>query len=259
MKKVKHFSILFITVALLLCINKCFAQTGPQMIAVAGGTFNMGDETDLGLSIGTTLHSVTLVAFKISRTEITVAQWKTYCTATGKNMPNSGTNYAPWKWNDDNPIVNITWDEAVAYCQWLSKKTGHTYRLPTEAEWEYAARGGKSGKGFLYSGSQNPDVVGWHSADSGGVHTHPVAMKKPNELGLFDMTGNVWEWCSDWYSDTYYGNKPVANPKGPPSGTKHVLRGGAYDTPPSACTVFYRDAQVAGYSKFNCGFRVVEE
>jgi formylglycine-generating enzyme required for sulfatase activity len=126
--------------------------------------------------------------------------------------------------------------------------------LPTEAEWEYAARGGNKSKGYRYSGSNDIDAVGWYDDNSGGK-THPVAQKQPNELGLYDMSGNVWEWCSDWYSDSYYRSSPKNDPQGPNSGKYRVLRGGRRDGSDDGCRVANRN----GYypDRRGLGFRLV--
>ncbi len=178
-----------------------FSQTAhyPEMILVEGGTFTMGDSEMEGEANEQPAHEVTLKSFSMAKTETTVLQWKTYCSATGHKMPETPS----WGWIDTHPIVNVSYDDAVAYCDWLSDKTGELYRLPTEAEWEYAARGGKQSKGYKYSGGQSIDMTGWYNGNS-NKQTQAVAQKRPNELGLYDMSGNVWEWCKDWYD--WYGS-----------------------------------------------------
>ncbi len=131
---------------------------------------------------------------------------------------------------EQHPVVMVTMYGAQSYCNWLSTKTGKTYRLPTEAEWEFAARGGIKSKGYTYSGSNDWDEVSW-SLDNSANLTHEIRLKDPNELGLYDMSGNVWEWCKDWYSKDYYKTSPANDPQGPPpppSPTYKVLRGGAF-------------------------------
>jgi formylglycine-generating enzyme required for sulfatase activity len=134
---------------------------------------------------------------------------------------------------DVHPVVHVSWNDAKAYCAWLSEKTGKTVRLPTEAEWEYAAGGG-SGKRTKYAGTSEASELtdhAWYSENSGG-NTHLVGEKKPNSLGLHDMSGNVWEWCEDWYGETYYDECKtkgrVSNPHGPTTGRARVLRGGSW-------------------------------
>ena len=197
-------------------------------------------------------HAETVVDFSMSRYEVTVGEYKTFCTATNRAMPE-----APyWGWNDQHPMVNVSYNDAIAYCQWLSKTLGVTYRLPTEAEWEYAARGGKLGKGTKYSGGRSLDNAGWYDANSGD-QTQAVATKNPNELGIYDMSGNVWEWCKDWYGEDYYKTSPATNPKGPTSGELRVLRGGGWDGGAAYCRVAYRSGGTPSHRNHFSGFRVV--
>ena len=141
------------------------------------------------------------------------------------------------------------------YCSWLSAKEGVTYRLPTEAEWEFAARGGNLSKGFDYSGSNNPDEAGWNYENSGEV-PHAVGLKVPNELGIYDMSGNVWEWCSDWHGE--YPGTAQTNPQGPSTGQTRVLRGGCYGYPASDSRVIRRYGSDPSFnSSPYYGFRVV--
>jgi formylglycine-generating enzyme required for sulfatase activity len=225
------------------------AQNYPGLVGVPGGTYTMGsNDGDKDERPG---HTVTVKTFSIARTETTVAQWREFCTATGRKMPE-----VPWfGQQEDHPIVNVSWDNAIAYCQWLSEKTGKHYRLPTEAEWEFAARGGLKTKNHSYSGANLPDSVGWISGKSNGPMS--VAKKPPNELGLFDMTGNVWEWCSDWYEVNYYTGSPKENPTGPKNGLYHSLRGGGWDNGPRKNT--FRNPLSPSSRNHNKGFRVVCE
>lgn len=213
-----------------------FAQSYPTMVTVEGGTFTMGDTEMEGYEREQPTHQVTLKTFKIAKTETTVAQWKVFCNATGRSMPETPI----WGWIDSHPIVNVNYGDAVAYCDWLAEKMDADYRLPTEAEWEYAARGGKQSKGTKYSGGRSLDNAGWYDANS-GFKTHSVATKNPNELGLYDMSGNVWEWCKDWYGA--YSADAQTNPKGATSGALRVLRGGGWYYSASRCRVADR-----GYS-----------
>lgn len=174
--------------------------------------------------------------YKMAKTETTIAEWRTFCLATNRKMVE-----APWfPQTEQHPVVNVSWDDAQAYCKWLSTVTGKNYRLPTEAEWEFAARGGNKSKGFPYSGGKNADSIGWvnHKSES----TMPVAQKAPNELGLYDMTGNVWEWCSDWYdaSQRFY-----------------TTRGGAWDIGLTNSKIEYRNPLAPTSRNHNKGFRVV--
>ena len=125
------------------------------------------------------------------------------------------------------PVENVSWEDCQTFISKLNSITGKQYRLPTEAEWEYAARGGNRSQGYKYSGSNTPSNVAWYD-DNSGNKTHEVMTKSPNELGLYDMSGNVYEWCDDWYDIKYYANSPNNNPKGPSSGFYRVIRGGCW-------------------------------
>lgn len=229
----------------LLVAHGATAQTYPEMITVEGGTFTMGDTEMEGGADEQPAREVTLKTFQMSKTPVTVAQYRAYCIATGKSMP----EIPSWGWIDNHPMVNVTWHDAVAYTDWLADKTGENYRLPTEAEWEYAARGGES---YTYSGSNNLSEVGWCSDNSGG-QTQPVGLKKPNGFGLYDMSGNVWEWCS---SD-YFANNPKDTPKGSASGSYRVVRGGSWYNVASYCRVADRNYSDPISSWSSGGFRVV--
>jgi formylglycine-generating enzyme required for sulfatase activity len=159
-----------------------------------------------------------------------------------------------WGWNDKHPMVKVNYNDAVAYCNWLGEEFGGDWRLPTEAQWEFAARGGNNSKGYTYSGGNDLDEVAWY-ADNAGGKTQSVGRKKPNELGIYDMSGNVWEWCKDWYGD--YSSSAQNNPKGPASGSYRVLRGGSWGNAASYCRVAHRGyGSPAGRGVGN-GFRVL--
>ncbi len=183
-----------------------------DIVAVKGGTFSMGNER--GEDREKPIHSVTLSDFAIGKTEVTQALWQ---TVMGNNPSNiKGNNL---------PVEQVSWDDIQGFIIKLNQLTGKSYRLPTEAEWEYAARGGVLSRSTTYSGSNNLADVAWYSENSGS-QTHTVAGKQPNELGLYDMTGNVWEWCSDWYGT--YSCTPQTNPTGATTGSSHVFRGGSW-------------------------------
>ena len=205
-----------------------------QMIFVEGGTFLMGEvDTDNYLDSNEPRHPVTINSFKISSTEVTVGQYQAFCTATGRQMPNLQSYYT-----SQHPIGRVSWEDIHAYCSWLSIQHGVSYRLPTEAEWEYAAKGGNQSMGYIYSGSDNASLVAWgynNTADT----IMKVALLQPNELGIYDMSGNVAEICSDWYSKTYYQNSPSTNPTGP------AVPGYGY-TSPSQTTVSWDGKVVRG-------------
>ncbi len=207
------------------------AQSYPTMVHVQGGSFSMGADDD---NAGTTM---TVKSFSIAQTETTVLQWKTFCNETGHSMPEAPS----WGWIDSHPIVNVSWDDAVAYCDWLSDKTSKIYRLPTEVEWEYAARGGSQSKGFKYSGGQSLDNVGWYT-DNSGSQTHPVAQKRANELGLYDMSGNVEEWCKDWYNGSH---------------SRRVCRGGSWFYSAAFCLLAFRYFYTPSNGNGDLGFRLV--
>ena len=226
------------------------AQSYPTMITVEGGTFTMGDTEMEGEADEQPTHQVTLKTFKIAKTETTVAQWRAYCSATGRAMPETPS----WGWTDNHPIVNVNHSDAMAYCDWLAEKMDGDYRLPTEAEWEYAARGGKLSKGTKYSAGRSLDNAGWYEANS-NRKTNGVATKNPNELGIYDMSGNVYEWCKDWYGD--YSSQPQTNPKGANSGSSRVLRGGSWSISAPSCRVAYRFNYDPSDRGSDCGFRVV--
>jgi formylglycine-generating enzyme required for sulfatase activity len=240
---------LFLTFSFAIAIATVTAQRLPEMIEVQGGTFSMGDAS--GNPDEQPIHQVNVNTFSMAKTETTVAQWRAFCLDTKRTMPE-----APWfGLQDDHPIVNISWDDAVAYCFWLREKTGKTYRLPTEAEWEFTAKGGVKSRGYSYGGAETPDSVAWFSGKSNG--TMPVAQKVPNELGIYDLTGNVWEWCSDWYAATYYATGNRDNPVGPETGQFYTLRGGAWDIGARNCRNAYRNPLAPSSRNHNKGFRVV--
>jgi formylglycine-generating enzyme required for sulfatase activity len=161
-----------------------------------------------------------------------------------------GKNPSNFSGCDDCPVEKVSWHDANAYAQKVGK------RLPTEAEWEYAARGGNKSKGYTYSGGNNLDAVGWYN-DNSRSKTHPVAQKQPNELGLYDMSGNVWEWCSDWYDKGYYSRSPQNDPQGPNSGKYRVLRGGRWNFSDYLCRVAARLRYYPDRRDSYSGFRLV--
>lgn len=225
---------------------------GIRWVLVEGGTFRMGNDNGLSPDESPE-HVVTLSSFEISATETTFEQYDRFCEATHRPKPNDNG----WG-RGAMPVINVSWNDAFEYCRWASTVTGSTIRLPTEAEWEYAARGGRKAGKNQFSGSNDPDVVAWYSENSGGK-SHPVAGKKPNELGIYDMTGNVWEWCSDWYSDEYYSVSPKKDPLGPAFGQHHVLRGGSWMSKAAYCHITARSSLRSDYVSVSNGFRVVRE
>ncbi|MEA5138974.1 SUMF1/EgtB/PvdO family nonheme iron enzyme [Arcicella rigui] len=215
-----------------------------SMVQVEGGTFQMGSSS--GEADEKPTHPVTLSSFSIGKYEITQAQWRAVMGTNPSGFPNC----------DNCPVEQVLWDEIQVFISKLNRLTGKKYRLPTEAEWEFAAIGGLLSKGYTYSGSNLIDEVAWHGANS-GKKTHEVGQKnKTNELGIYDMTGNVWEWCSDWYSP--YPKDPSTNPTGPSSGTVHVLRGGGWDSGLPNSRVLNREGSVQTVLRdSDYGFRLV--
>lgn len=218
-----------------------------EFVDVKGDTFQMGDTMEEGDADESPVHDVVLKGFKISKTEVTVAQYRKYCSSTGKTMPAE----PEWGWNDNDPIVNVSWNDAKSYCDWVGG------RLPTEAEWEFAASGGVQCQGYSYGGGNSADDAAWYAANSDS-RAHPVGEKAANEIGIYDMSGNVWEWCSDWFDAEYYANSTVENAKGPSSGVMRVIRGGCWDSEPGDCRVSNRSASLPkdGYNVI--GFRCVK-
>lgn len=200
-----------------------------NMIKVDGGSFYMGATFEQGNESKEwekPVHHVTLNSFYIGETEVTQALWK----AVMKQNP---SNFR----GDNLPVDNVSWDDCNEFCRLLSQKTGKIFRLPTEAEWEFAARGGNKSNHYKYSGSNNLYEVAWCLDNSDSI-PHPVKTKKPNELGIYDMTGNAWEWCSDWYER--YHDYSQNNPHGPSSGEYRVHRGGGWLNSPLYCRISYR-------------------
>jgi len=229
-------------------------QTLPDMVHVRGSLFTMGDDQGSGEADERPAHLVKLKGYSIAKTEITVLQWSTYCSSTNRAMP------APpeWGWIDHHPMVNITWNDAMDFCKWLSAETGKRYRLPTEAEWEYAARGGRLSKGFVFSGGNDGDKAGFYKALSPD-QTQPIAQKDSNELGLYDMSGNVWEWVADWYAPAYPSPDEVVDPKGPLTGTYRIIRGCGWVAPLLDCRVTNRWRSEPDIPTNYIGFRPVME
>ncbi len=239
-------------------------------------------------------HKVIVNSFYIGKYEVTVKEYKEFVNETGHPMPSppdsawfaehpdtkmfyplSKTQW--WGWKDNYPIHNINWFDAVKYCNWKSKKEGlqevykfvsksevkwdltaNGYRLPTEAEWEYAARGGNKSKGYIYAGSNKPDEVAWYDVTSNLKGPAQVGTKKPNELGIYDMSGNVWEWCNDYYSASYYQRSPEKNPQGPEENIYRALRSGGWHYREELARIADRDGPEAGLSDFNYGFRLAK-
>ena len=216
-----------------------------NMVRVEGGTFTMGatsEKVSDARSDEKPVHQVTLSTYSIGETEVTQALWR---AVMGNNPSN--------RKGDNLPVEEVSWDDCQTFIQKLNQLTGRRFRLPTEAEWEYAARGGSKSRGYKYSGSNNIGDVAWYD-DNSSRKTHPVKTKLANELGLYDMSGNVWEWCQDRYGS--YSSGSQTNPTGPSSGSFRVYRGGGWFSNARFCRVSVRDYYSPGVTTFNLGLRL---
>jgi formylglycine-generating enzyme required for sulfatase activity len=242
-----------------------------ETVNVTGGTFNMGCNTG-GASCNSDelpVHQVTLSSFDIGKYEVTNQQFASYlnnvdCSSNGFldgdkliniqssncNIEHNGTEFLPVESYEDHPVIYTTWEGANGYAEWAGG------RLPTEAEWEYAARGGANSNGFDYSGSSFLNDVGWWEGNASD--TYPVGEKEPNELGIYDMSGNAYEWVNDWYDNNYYENSPDDNPTGPYTWSLKVLRGGDVSYSEEYCTVYKRYPSFTDFQGFY-GFRVAKD
>ena len=217
-----------------------------KMIKVEGGTFSMGATSEQGSDADDDekpAHSVTLSDYYIGETEVTQELWEAVM----------GSNPSYFEGDNQRPVENVSWNDCQKFIKKLNRLTGKEFRLPTEAEWEYAARGGKYSRGYKYSGSNNADEVAWYDSNSGSK-THPVKTKKDNELGLYDMSGNVWEWCNDWWG--CYQSNSQTNPTGPSEGESRVLRGGGWCYFDMGVRVSRRDYLTPGYRHIIIGLRL---
>jgi formylglycine-generating enzyme required for sulfatase activity len=222
-------------------------QIEANMVRVRGGTFTMGCTVEQGgdcASDEKPSHQVTVSDYYIGKYEVTQKEWREVMGDSPSNFKNC----------DNCPVEQVSWEDIQQFLTKLNAKTGKTYRLPTEAEWEYAARGGASSRGYAYSGSNNLDEVAWYYYNSGNK-THPVGQKKANELGLYDMSGNVWEWCADWKGA--YSSGAQTNPKGPSTGAFRVLRGGGWNAGAEACRSASRNSYYPVSRADLIGFRLV--
>lgn len=228
--------------------NQTFTVNGVSftMIAVKGGTFTMGATAEQGSDVydwEKPTHQVTLSDYMIGETEVTQELWKAVMGSNPSNF--SGTNL---------PVEQVSWDDCQTFITKLNQLTGKNFRLPTEAEWEYAARGGQKSRGYKYAGSNTLSDVAWYG-DNSSFKTHPVKQKQANELGLYDICGNVWEWCQNWYGS--YSSNAQTNPTGPSSGSGRVYRGGSWVSSASSCRVANRSYDSPGFRSNYLGFRVV--
>ena len=232
--------------------NKTFTVNGVSfdMIAVKGGTFTMGGTSEQGSDAYDSekpTHSVTLSDYYIGKFEVTQELWR----AVMGNEPTYNDGWTKEYGRGNNyPAYRISWNDCQEFIKKLNQKTGANFRLPTEAEWEYAARGGNKSKGYKYSGSNTIGNVEWYSSSK----THQVGTKSPNELGIYDMSGNVLEWCQDWYGD--YSSGSQTNPTGPSSGFNRVSRGGSWSEYAMFCRVSCREYNTPDARRNHLGFRL---
>jgi formylglycine-generating enzyme required for sulfatase activity len=241
-------------VLLSLCSLSAFAQketfalndsVSLEMVFVEGGTFIMG--SDDGKKDARPAHEVTLNDFHIGKFELTQEQW----TAI---MGYNPSQFACMKC----PVNDMGWEQLQDFLQKLSERTGRKFRLPTEAEWEYAAQGGKKTQGFLYSGSNDLAEVAWLKTN-GSDQQHEVGQLKPNELGLYDMNGNAWELCEDWYDPKFYSRSEAKNPVNTKPAKYRVSRGASWMSPSKYCFRWARNNDHPHHRRGNGGFRVVME
>ena len=224
------------------------------MVAVEGGTFSMGATGEQGFSSNDwerPVHQVTLSGYYIGQTEVTQELWQAVM----------GSNTSYYTSDSQLPVERVSWSNCQDFIEQLNQLTGKTFRLPTEAEWEFAARGGNMSQRYRYAGSNNVHDVAWFwssipSQQSGtpGYGTQPVATLAPNELGLYDMSGNVWEWCQDWFGN--YSSDDQTNPTGPSWGTYRIFRGGSWSRSSECCRVAYRNYTYPSTSDDTMGFRL---
>lgn len=257
-----------------------------EMVLVPGGVFTMGDTRGNGFENDLPTHSVTVDSYYIDKCEVTQKEWNAVMGSWDKDMYDDdvlgyGDNFPvfysswyailkfcnlrsindgltpvytvfgstnPYDWGSVPDDRDDSWDDAIC------DRNANGYRLPTEAEWEYAARGATNTPDYLYSGSDDINAVAWYESNSDNA-PHPVGTKTSNSIGIFDMSGNVWEWVWDWYEDDYYTVSPSINPTGPMSGSGRVIRGGSWEDHDADCQVSPRDS-VNPYGLFCIGFRL---
>ena len=223
--------------------DKTYTANGVSftMKPVAGGTFTMGatSEQQYPTSYEKPTHTVTLSDYYIGETEVTQELWAAVM----------GSNPSWFTGNMQRPVEYVSWDDCQTFIQKLNELTGANFRLPTEAEWEFAARGGRNSRGYQYSGSSNLGDVAWYRDNSSDT-THPVKTKSPNELGIYDMSGNVWEWCQDWFGN--YNSSSQTNPTGPGTGPFRVYRGGGWNISAGSCRSASRHNDYTPGGRYDC-------
>ena len=217
-----------------------------DMVYVPGGTFTMGGTSEQGSDANPDekpTHNVTLSSYYICKYEVTQALWRAVM----------GSNPSNFK-GDNLPVESVSWNDCQTFINRLNSYTGRNFRLPTDAEWEFAARGGNYSRHYKYSGSNYIGDMAWYEGNSGS-RTHPVGTKQANELGLYDMSGNVWEWCSDWYGS--YSSYSQSDPTRSNSGSYRVIRGGSWFDGARICRSPFRGSDAPGSSNYNLGLRLV--
>ena len=219
--------------------------TGMVFIWVEGGSFQMGSDDLDADADELPVHEVCVDGFWLGKYQVTQEQWQAVM----------GNNPSIFQ-GDWHPVEKVSWNDCQTFIQNMNNQGYGEFRLPTEAEWEFAARGGINSQGYTYSGSNELDSVAWFFTNS-YARTHHVGEKNPNELGLFDMSGNVWEWCQDWYSNTFYSQSCEDDPQGPDAGSLRVIRGGSWVDPSSVPRVANRLMLKPESSLFDIGFRLV--
>ena len=242
------------------------------MVGVQGGTFTMGATEEQGsdaYSDEYPTHQVTLSSYSIGQTEVTQALWQAVMGSNpswfnGYGNSTYGSYHSSYNYgtNLQRPVESVSWNDCQEFITKLNQLTGKQFRLPTEAEWEYAARGGNRSQSYKYSGSNSVGDVAWYydnipsqSSGTSGYGTQTVGTKAPNELGLYDMSGNVWEWCQDWYDS--YSSGAQTNPTGPTTGSRRVTRGGCSNDNARYCRVSGRSSITPSHRDHYVGFRLV--
>jgi formylglycine-generating enzyme required for sulfatase activity len=238
---------------------------GMKMVLIPPGEFMMGspDSDELAYGNEKPQHKVRITKpFEMAAHEVTVGQFKTF-VAGAEYMTEAETASGQLTWTnpgfeqtDAHPVVCVSWNDAVAFCEWLSRKEGKTYQLPTEAEWEYACRSGSTTRWYSGDNETGVEEYAWCYGENRTLSgTKPVGQKLANGFGLFDMHGNAWEWCSDWFSEDYYNRSPVDAPEGPSSGEGRVFRGGSFNYPPGLVRSATRTGLQPVYRLYTLGFR----
>jgi formylglycine-generating enzyme required for sulfatase activity len=224
-----------------------------EWVSIPSGSFKMGDNFNEGSSAEKPVHEVYLSSYSISKYEVTFEQYDKFCDATGRTKP-SDEGWGRGK----RPVIHVTWDDAKAFCDWLSSQTGESIHLPTEAQWEKAARGTDQRRYPWGNGAPNSSLANYNNQVG---KTMPVG-SYPNgksPFGVHDMAGNVWEWCSDWYSSTYYSVSPGSNPQGHSSGSDRVLRGGFWSRNAYLLRSAYRASGYPSDQYGSVGFRLCKD